>query len=217
MRTLVSRRTRSNSSRRAAAGLLPPTFFTAVTFASFRLDSIEVTSTEVIDAVSRAAPPSGPHAHPIVRSRLTQRIRNHISILRHIESSLRHGAILLTETVIRWYTSISYGLSTAPLDEPTILRLDSVVQRVNSPQLRLQPAVTEIAHLHSQLISDPFVPSFNGILARLLLQFHLGRCGLPPVMFNPDADQKLPTHETRLLRRLLEMIEASYGTLLEVN
>ena len=132
-----------------------------------------------------------------------------------MESSVRLGESLKGQNVIRWYTSISCGLSTAALDEGTIDRLDTVVRRINSPQLRLQPAVSEIARLHTQLISVPFVPSFNGILARLMLQFHLGRCGLPPILFDPEADQGIMEDENRLLDRMLHLIDASYDVLLQ--
>jgi hypothetical protein len=193
--------------REASARGLPGDFFTAVTYASFKLDEIEVTEAQIAAAAERG------RTGRAIRSRLAQRIRNHIAILRHIESSLRNGATLVSETVIRWYTSISCGLSNSPLDDATAQRLDSLVARVNSPQLRLPAAMTEIAQLHNQLIVDPFVPSFNGILARLLLQFHLGRCGLPPVMFDPFADRKLPRDEHRLLKRLLERVEGSFEKL----
>ena len=59
-------------------------------------------------------------------------------------------------------------------------RLAALVERMNSPELRLQAGVQQVARLHAQLLADPLVPSFNGILARLLLRYHLGRCGLRP-------------------------------------
>jgi hypothetical protein len=65
------------------------------------------------------------------------------------------------------------------------------------------------------MLADPVVPSFNGILARLLLRYHLGRCGLPPVLFAPDLDGAgRLLDEPRLLARLLELIHQSYGALL---
>ena len=95
-------------------------------------------------------------------------------------------------------------------------RLDHVVRRINSPQLRLQPALVDIAKLHVMLLRDPLVPSFNGILSRLLLRYHLGRIGLPPVVFDPNEDAPSLLDETMLLARLLELIEQSYDRLLQV-
>ncbi len=116
--------------------------------------------------------------------------------------------------VVRWYTSISGGLSLAALDETNIQRLNNVVHLINSPQFRLQPAIKEITHLHAQLLADPLVPSFNGILSRLLLRYHLGQCDLPPVMFDPQSDEKLLNDEPRLLNRVLEMLNGSYDMML---
>jgi hypothetical protein len=146
------------------------------------------------------------------RSRSTQRIRNHVAILRRIEKSLRAGATLTSQSVVRWYTSISCGLSLASLDETSLTRLDNFLRRINSPQFRLQPAITEIAHVHAQLNADPLVPSFNGILARLLLQYHLGRCGLPRVQFDA-ADSAILKDEPRLLKRMLELVDSAYDML----
>jgi hypothetical protein len=81
---------------------------------------------------------------------------------------------------------------------------------MNSPQLRLGPALREIATMHVLLLADPFVPGFNGILARLLLRYHLGRCGLPPVLFDPAADAAHLASEATLLPRLLDLITESY-------
>ncbi len=187
---------------------LPSEYFAAATFASFRLDGIEVTETQIAQALARGV------ANKAFRTRLTLRIRNHISILRRIESAVRVGESLKGQSVVRWYTSISCGLSTAALDDGMISRLDAVVRRINSPQLRLQPAITEVARLHVQLLTDSFVPSFNGILARLLLQYHLGRCGLPPVIFDPTSDGGVVSNESQLLGRIMEMVDASYSMLL---
>jgi hypothetical protein len=51
-------------------------------------------------------------------------------------------------------------------------------------------------------------------LARLLLRYHLGRCGLPPVVFDADVDGPVLTDEQALLSRLLELIDQSYDLLL---
>jgi hypothetical protein len=143
------------------------------------------------------------------RSRSAQRIRNHVAILRSIDQALRIGQPLRSSAVLRWYTSISSGLSTTALDAATMTRLDLAVRRINSPQLRLQPAVQEIATLHASLLADPLVPSFNGILSRLLLHFHLGRCKLSPILFDPTEDPARMADERRLLAILLPLIQAS--------
>jgi len=184
----------------------PADYFAIATLRSFQLEGIPLNQSEFTHAMARGW---GTNA---LRSRTDQRVRNHVAILRRIESSLRAGATLTSQTVLRWYTSISCGLSLAALDETTMARLENVVRRINSPQFRLQPAITEIAQIHAQLNSDPLVPSFNGILARLLLQYHLGRCGLPRVLFDTTADSTLLKDEPRLLKRILEMVEAAYET-----
>jgi hypothetical protein len=188
--------------------LLPAEYFAAATFVSFRLDGIDVSESEVAIALARGT------AGKAFRSRQTQRMRNYVSILRRIENSVRMGESLKGQTVVRWYTSISCGLSMAGLDDSSMGRLDAVVRRINSPQLRLQAAMNEVVRLYCQLLSDPIVPGFNGILARLLLRYHLGRCGLPAVLFDPINDAAIMTDEARLLPRILEMVDASYNLLL---
>jgi hypothetical protein len=190
---------------------LPSTYFIHATYSSFRLDGIDVTEHEVLASLA-----SGP-ARQSLRSRAAQRIRNHVSILHHIESSIRIGESLKAPVVIRWYTTIGSGLITAALPDAMIDRLDQAVRRINSPQLRLQPALGDIARLHVQLLTDPLAPSFNGILARLLLRYHLGRVGLPPVVFEPEADAPALLDETMLLRRLLQLIDSSYDQLLRME
>jgi hypothetical protein len=187
---------------------LPHEYFATATVVSFRLEGIEIDQADVASALATG------QAHKAFRSRSSQRIRSHVAILHRIESALQRGTSLRTRAVIRWYTSISGGLSLASLDESTMTRLDNAVHRINSPQFRLQPAITEITHLHAQLLADPLVPSFNGILSRLLLRYHLGRCGLPPVMFDPQSDEKLLNDEPRLLNRVLEMLNGSYDMML---
>ena len=68
----------------------------------------------------------------------------------------------------------------------------------------------EITGVHVRLLTDPFVPGFNGIMARLLLRYHLGRCGLPPLVFDPDTDGPLLSAESTLLPRLLDLILLAY-------
>jgi hypothetical protein len=188
--------------------IFPRPLLGRLTSVSFRLDGMEVTETQVMSAME-ATPVRRPF-----RSRLSQRLRNHLAILRAIQRSLAAGKSLKTAVVVRWYTSLSSGLCTSALDEPTMDRLSAVVGRISSPMMRLQPAMQEVARLHAQLIADPLVPSFNGILSRLLLCFHLGRCGLPPVVFDPVADRRLMIDEKKLLPRLMELVDGSYSMML---
>ena len=138
-----------------------------------------------------------------------RRIRNHAAILRQIERLLRDGRALTAGAVIRWYTLVACGLSCGLFDEQTACRLDRIVSAMNSPQLRLGPALRDIAAVHVRLLEDPFVPGFNGIVARLLLRYHLGRCGLPPVLFDA-ADTTVPSSAVMLLPKLLELLLESY-------
>ena len=190
---------------------LPPAYFARATFSSFRLDGIDISEREVLESLA-----AGAHRTSL-RSRSAQRIRNHASILYHVECSIRLGEALQAPVVMRWYASIGSGLVTAALSDAVMNRLDQVVRRINSPQLRMQAALADIARLHCQLLSDPVVPSFNGILARLLLRYHLGRVGLPPVVFDPNADAPNLLDDTMLLARLLELIDQSYDLLLRAT
>lgn len=184
-------------------------YYLAATDASFRLEGMDLPPGDLAAALSRGG------AARAFRSRQQQRARNHVAILRHLESLLRRGGTLKAPDVIRWYTSVACGLSTTRLDEPTAARLDGVVRQINSPHLGLRPAIQGITRLHRQMLADPVVPSFNGILARLLLRYHLGRCGLPPVVFVPELDGGTALlDEQRLLRRLLELIHGTYAALL---
>jgi hypothetical protein len=183
-------------------------YFLAATDASFRLDGMHLPPRDLGAALARG------WGVNVFRPRQQQRVRNHVAILRRIERLLRLGDALKSNEVVRWYTSVASGLSTTCLDEPTTVRLEGIVRQVNSPHLRLCPAVQGIARLHGQMLADPVVPSFNGILARLLLRYHLGRCGLPPVLFVPERDGALLLDEPRLLARLLELIDEAYATML---
>jgi hypothetical protein len=207
--------------RRLAARLTPPglasirggwrlttSFLTRFTVSSFKLDGLEVTEAQATSAMAASS-----MQRPF-RSRLSQRLRNHLAILWNIQRAVAANRPLKGETIVRWYTSVSCGLSNTGLDEATMDRLQAVAGRISSPRLRLQPAVQDVARVHARLIADPVVPSFNGILARLMLCYHLGRCGLPPVMFDPVADRPLLTQESALLPRLMDLIDASYSVLL---
>ena len=197
--------------RRAAARVAPqpapngpfPGYYERYTYMSFRLDGLDVSEAEVREALAHGA------AALACRTCQARRIRNHAAILRQIERLLRDGRALTGNDVIRWYTLVACGLSGGPIDQQTPWRLDRIVSAMNSPQLRLGPALRDIAAVYLRLLSDPFVPGFNGILARLLLRYHLGRCGLPPVLFDP-ADAAAPAGEAALLPKLLELILESY-------
>jgi hypothetical protein len=192
---------------------LPEAILVLGTLTSFKLEGIEIDDAATVAALHPPVSRNG-RDHGQFRSRLAMRVRNHVAILNRIERSLHHGEALKTPAVVRWYTLISSGLSTTGLDEPMMGRLDQLVRRINSPHLRLQPAIQEIARLHAQALADPLVPGFNGILARLMLRYHLGRCGLPPVVFHPESDAALLSDENALLGRLLELIDESYDLLL---
>jgi hypothetical protein len=188
---------------------LPAQYFVLATHSSFALEGIELTAEQVQDSISH-----GP-AQRKFRSRAAQRVRNHVAILHGIENALRVGEPLKTSAVVRWYTSISSGLSTAGLGAAVMTRLENIARRINSPQLRLQPALQEIVQTHADLLSDPLLPSFNGILSRLLLRYHLGRCALPFVVFDPAARVSDVSPETALTLRLLVGIDESYDLLLK--
>lgn len=185
------------------------TYYVSATEVSFRLDGMPLSHEDLVAALARGS------AGKPCRSRQQQRGRNHVAILRRLETFLHRGTALKPDDVVRWYTSIACGLSTTQLDEPSRTRLDGIVRQINSPHLRLCPALQGIARLHAQMLADPVVPSFNGILARLLLRYHLGRCGLPPVVFSPETDNpEMMQDEQRLLSRLLEMIDKTHDTVL---
>jgi hypothetical protein len=182
---------------------LPDNYYARATRASFRLDGLDVSDDELNDAL-------GPGSdRPALRSRQSLRLRNHTAILMRIESDLAQGLTLASDDVLRWYVGISAGLSTTRLDQATESRLEEVVRRVNSPQLRLQPALQEVAATHLRLLADPLVPSFNGILARLLIRYHLGRCKLPAIVWDPTLDAR-PRDTAAMLRRLVELLDESY-------
>jgi hypothetical protein len=178
------------------------------TLSSFRLEGIDASDADM----DEAATPT--RNRRLFRSRQRTRIRNHLAILLSIERQLRKRQPLKAPYVVRWYTVIGGGLSTTSLALPGMVRIESVVRRINSPQMRLQPAIQEIAKLHCDLLADAMFPSFNGILARLLLRVHLGHCGLPPVVFDPAVDRQRLSDANLLLPRLLELIDRSLDGLL---
>lgn len=196
--------------RRVLAGKSPSNdlLIREATLSSFRLEGIDASDADIEAAVTRT------RNRRLFRSRQRTRIRNHLAILLSIERLLRKREALKASHVLRWYTVIGSGLSTASLALPGMIRIESVVRRINSPQMRLQPAILEIAKLHCDLLADAMFPSFNGILARLLLRVHLGHCGLPPVVFDPAIDGQRFGDANLLLPRLLELIDRSLDRLL---
>ena len=189
--------------RAALADPLPADYLERATCVSFRMDGVELDNAEFRAALARVGPRG-------CRSRAAQRVRNHVAILRRIESLLARTQPLQVSDVVRWYTSIASGLSSGGIADAALARIDRVVSAVNSPRLRFWPAVKEVTALHVNLLTDPFVPGFNGILARLLLRYHMGRCGLPPVVFDPETDPPRLTSVAKLEPRLLELITRSY-------
>jgi hypothetical protein len=188
----------------ARGGTLPiPRYVERATCVSFQMDGVPLGADEFRAALARGS------AARSCRTRSAQRARNHVAILHRVEILLRRGQPLQTGDVIRWYTSIACGLSAGGLSDQALERIDGVVSAVNSPRLRFWPAVKEVAALHVKLLDDPFVPGFNGILARLLLRYHMGRCGLPPILFDPATDPPRLGAVSTLEPRLLELILAS--------
>jgi hypothetical protein len=183
-------------------------YYINATVSSFRLEGIDCSLHEAHDAIEHGA------AQRKFRSRVAQRIRNHVAILHSIESTLRNNWPLKSSAVLRWYTSISSGLSTNELGIERMMRLEQIVRRIDSPQLRLQPAIQEIARTHAELLSDHLFPSFNGILSRLLLRYHLGRCGLPSIVFDEAIPLSSLAIEQSLALCLLGAIDESYDSLL---
>src|SRR5207237_7172991 len=177
LRRIERKRRQLGRSGQADQDGLPVEYFARATYASFRLEGLDVSEQEVHEALGGGG--GGGQQRPVLRSRQFQRLRNHAAILHHIESDLRKGSPLSTGGVVRWYTAISAGLSTTALDQAATARMEEVVRRINSPQLRMQPALREVAAAYAKLLADALVPGFNAILARLLLRYHLGRCGLP--------------------------------------
>jgi hypothetical protein len=178
-------------------------YFERATCVSFQMDGVPLTPAEYRQALATR----GSRA---CRARSAQRARNHVAILRRVESLLWHGRPLQPRDVIRWYTSIACGLSAGAIGDGTLSRIERIVSSVNSPRLRFWPAVQEVAALHVNLLADPFVPGFNGIVSRLLLRYHMGRCGLPPVVFDPARDAEALTSVAKLEPRLLELIVQGY-------
>lgn len=203
---------RADRKRRLAlrphAPAIPHDYFLSATYSSFALADMNIAPSQVMEAVEASS------SRRTFRSRQNQRIRNHIAILHQIESLLQFRRHLSVDTIVRWYTSLSCGLSTYPLDSMVVSRLHNITCDISTPQPRLRRAVTQIASLHLSLLTDPVFPAFNSILARLLLRYHLGRHSLPPVTFDPASDRTQLHTLPKLLPLLLTRLESSLDTLL---
>lgn len=186
---------------------LPDDYYARVTFASFRLEGIDLSDQDVWEALAHQ------RQRPVLRSRLGQRLRTHAAILHHIERNLRKELSLETGGVVRWYTAISSGLSTTSLSQTSLATLEELVRRINATPPRVQVALREIVTSHTRLVADPLVPGFNGILARLLLRFHLGRWGFPAILFDSFLDGQRLSSDS-LARRLMQLVEQRYDDLL---
>jgi hypothetical protein len=183
-------------------------YLAEATYVSFKLEGLDVSETAVTTALATGL------TRRLFRSRQAQRVRNHVASLRAIDTLIDAAAPLTPAIFTRWYTSISCGLCPADLAEAASSRLTENIHRVNFPELRVAGAVQEIARLHRGLLTDPVVPSFNGILSRLILRYHLGRCGLPPIFFHPDTPTTALTSEKLLLPLMMELIDNSYEVML---
>jgi hypothetical protein len=187
---------------------IPADYFLSATYSSFALADMNIAPSQVTEAVE-ASP-----TRRTFRSRQNQRIRNHIAILHQIETLLQFRHHLSVDTILRWYTSISCGLSTYPLESSVVARLHNITCDISTPQPRLRRAVTQVASLHLSILSDPVFPAFNSILARLLLRYHLGRHSLPPVTFDPTGDRARLHSLPKFLPLLLVRLEGTLDSLL---
>ena len=184
---------------------VPTEWLARITYSSFKLEDLSITERDVAEALSSGA------GRRALRPPQLLRIRNHVAILRHVQKNTSRGGPLKLSMVVRWYTSISCGLSMG-VDLSRVGRIEQYLRRINSPQLRLQQALADVSQVYTQLTADPIFPGFNGILARLLLQYHLARCGLPLVVL--DGDLKGGETEDAFQGRLTGMVSDAYEVLL---
>jgi hypothetical protein len=201
------RRRRRLDEWRPFAVLAAPRYLAEATFVSFHLDGLDVAEDEVHAALATARPR---HA---MRSRTYQRLRNHAALLHHVDQAVRHAEPIEPQHVLRWYASISSGLCATDLSAGPLHQLTELLKSINSPELRPSAAVQAAARWHAAALADPLVPSFNGILARLLLRYHLGRCNLPPVLFHPETPAAALTDPKLLLPLLMEQLDHSFNLL----
>ena len=197
---LIDRKRRSLTTPR----LWPGWVYRQSTQSSFCLEGIEVTDGDIAAAVAART----------LRSRHARRLRAHLAVLRRLDRCRRDRAGLSAGDVVRWYAAVSSGLNTAGPADANGERLAAVVRRVNSPHRRLQPAVTDIARVHADLLAEPIFPGFNGIVARLLLHVHLTASGLPPVVLDPTADAWPDPTPATIAATLLTRIDQALDRLL---
>lgn len=159
---------------------LPRPFLVDATSASFRIDGIPVTVEQVTRALG--------HRQSVraFRSPLSNRLRAHAATLRCIERILAADEPLRPSHLYRWYAGLSAGLGAGFIDDAG--RAAEVTARANLPTTRLATALADVLQLYAEMMSRPIVPSYNGIVARLVMNLHLGRCGLLPVIVEPAED-----------------------------
>jgi hypothetical protein len=197
--------------REGLQGTTPRSWLIGATAASLRLDGISFTDRELAQALQ------SPTRHRGMCSARLLRLRNHLAILRALERRARKGFDLDAPCVLRWYTSLSCGLSISSVPQEQLDRLSSHLRPMNAATSRAAQAIFEAASVHVRLVAHPLFPGFNGLLARLLLQYHLIRSCLPPVRLDPMRDRNLLSQPTdpKLFARLLERVSEACETLIE--
>lgn len=176
------------------AWVMPRPFLVDATHASFAIEGIHASLEQVARAVG--------HQQRVraFRSPLTHRIRAHASILRCCERLIATGRPLRVDHVVRWYTGLSAGVTSTPVESSDVRRrVDAAVSRLNAPTRRLARAIDEAVALYRELLRDPVVPGYGGIVARLMLNLQLGRSGLLPVIVDPAGDDGAPLDAAALL------------------
>ena len=166
-----------------AQWVMPRPFLVDATHASFAIEGIRASLEQVARAVG--------HQQRVraFRSPLTHRIRAHAAILRCCERLIASERPLRLDHVVRWYTGLSAGVTSTPIESADVrARVECVVIRLNAPTSRLANAIGEAVALYHDLLRDPVVPGYNGIVARLMLNLQLGRSGLLPVIVDPAGD-----------------------------
>jgi len=128
------------------------------------------------------------------------------------------GVLVYDGPVMQRRLADGLPISVAFLKDRLAEYLDNFVQtppyHLVASSLGAQVAVEDAAQLHHRLLTEAFVPAFNGIVARVVLHYHLSRCGLPAVIFDPAVDRATPTDEPSLTRRLMHLIAARYDEML---
>lgn len=175
--------------------------FGRMAMASLRMDGLQIEESDVVEALLKGG------VRGDLRSRRAQFIRNHVAIQLRIERCIRNAAPLRPSDVLTWYALLCSGRPATGIDAAGLARLEQVCRQVNSPPMQLQAAIADIATLHCHMLRDPLVPSFNGILARLILRYHLGRCALPRITLGTDAAGFDGLDPRRLYARLVTLLQ----------